>query len=755
MDQKSRGERFSPEIVHLRAGGSSLVLRASGREMPVVAYWGQDIGDVSKAELQSLCVARQPPVDEADGPTAATTPGIVLLESDGWLGRPGLVGHRGDGSAWAPRLRVVSIELGEGVEPLPMTLGPGAGEASGPSVAVSGSGALTYRLADDEAELALELVVELTPEGLLRLRASLTNTHPAAPYELEELSLALPLPLGADEILDFTGRWGREREPQRTPVRMGCHLREGRRGRTGFDAPMMMYCGPHSFDFGHGEVWGLHVAHSGNHRTWIERVPTGAQVIAGGELLLPGEIVLGPRGTYDTPWIYAQYADGGLDEAARQIHRWERSLPAHPDVTPRPVALNVWEAVYFNHDLDTLKRLADRAEQIGVERYIIDDGWFLRRRDERRGLGDWTVDPDVWPAGLHPLVEHVRGLGMQFGLWFEPEMVSVDSEVARAHPEWILRARRDLPIEKRWQQVLNLTIPEAWEHVRAQMDAVISEYHVDYLKWDHNRDLIDAGDYRDAVGRAVVHEQTLAGYRLMDRLRGDHPGLEIEACSSGGARIDLEMVRHAQRFWVSDCIDPHERQSIQRWTAQVLAPELMGTHVASERSHTTGRVHDLSFRAGTALWGHFGFEVDLLSVGGRDLGILAEWVDYYKRHRELLLSGDIVRRNVADGSLWLHGVVSPSRHWALFELTSRGRSPISPRGMMALPGLEGGRDYRARPVLIGDGPAGLILPDWAGDDGEGMIMDGAVLGLAGLHTPMLFPDQVLLIEVLEVMVGQE
>lgn len=730
------------EVAHLRAAGVSLIVELPNHGTPAVAYWGKDVGELSPSALYALCQARLAPF-EKDPLDSSVRPSLINLASDGWMGRPGLVGHRPDGSGWAPRLRIRSVELtsdtgikADTVEPKPET------QDSPISVISGGPAQIICHLDDEETQLAVDLTLELLPQGLARFRASCTNIDPARHYTLEELSITLPLPLEADEILDFSGRWGNERYPQRSQVKLGCHLREGRHGRAGFDSPMMMFCGSRGFSFERGQVWGLHVAHSGNHRSWIERLPSGVQVIGGGELLLPGEMVLAPHEAYDSPWIYAQTADG-LDNAARAIHRWERTLTSHPGID-RPVSLNVWEAVYFNHELDVLKRLANRASKIGIERFILDDGWFRGRRDERSSLGDWEVDPDIWPDGLHPLVNYVRDRGMQFGLWIEPEMVSTDSELARNHPEWILRARSDsLPIEQRYQQVLNLTLPEAWEHVRSRMDALITEYQIDYLKWDHNRDLVDAGN--GSAGRAAVHEQTLECYRLMDRLRADHPGLEIESCSSGGGRVDLEMVQHAQRFWLSDCIDPLERQHIQRWSSQLLAPELMGTHIASEHSHTTGRVSDLSFRAATALWGHLGFELDLLSVSDEDLESLADWVTFYRDNRDFLLSGDLVRRDVADGSLWLNGVVSPGRDRALFALTSMFRSPMSPRGMISLPGLEPGRSYKVETLLIGGGPNGLFLPPWA----EGIVMDGAALDI-GVHTPKLMPEQSLVISVQEV-----
>ncbi|MGO3085879.1 alpha-galactosidase, partial [Ancrocorticia populi] len=697
-------ELATVEAIHLRAGEVSLVLQVVEGAVPRIAFWGPELPDLTPDTLLTLCDAQWPPLQDADGIDGSMCPGIIPLASDGWMGRPGLVGRRAMGKGWAPRLRTSSVTTDSGH--FVTTEGKRyEGQTKQVSrVVLGGTGVITFHLLDEEVGLFVDLDVEMLPSGMMRMKATLINTDDVADYELDELALMVPIPLEADEILDFAGRWGRERDPQRSPVRAGCHLREGRRGRTGFDAPGTMFCGEQGFSFAHGRLWALHVAHSGNVRSWVERMATGVQVIGGGELLMPGEISLKPGESYASPWIYVQTANG-LDAAARCLHSWERSLASHPSAM-RPVALNVWEAVYFTHDLDTLKSLADKAAQIGIERYIVDDGWFLGRRDERRALGDWTVDPDVWPEGLHPLIKHVRSLGMQFGLWFEPEMISGDSNLAREHPEWIMRARNDAPpIEKRFQQVLNLAIPEAWEHVRTQIDAIISEYQIDYIKWDHNRDLIDAGDTRYG-GQAGIHKQTAASYRLIDRLREDHPGLEIESCSSGGSRIDLEMVQHVQRFWLSDCIDPVERQSIQRWSSQVLAPELMGTHVASERSHTTGRVADLSYRLGTAIWGHMGFETNLLDVDDEELKIMSQWVSFYKENREFLLTGDIVRRSIADGSLWLHGVVASDQSRARYGMSCVSRSPMAPRGLIMLPGLRAGTRSRVRPVLSGDGPRG-------------------------------------------------
>ena len=243
----------------------------------------------------------------------------------------------------------------------------------------------------------------------------------------------MPLPDSVGEVLDFTGRWGREREPQRRPIADGVWLRENRRGRTAHDAATMLLAGTAGFGFGHGRVWGLHVAWSGNHTHFAERLPSGEITIGGGELLLPGEVVLASGEQYRTPWVYLVASSDGLDGVSAAVHG--TCALVHPLTGPRPVMLNVWEAVYFDHDADRLAALADTAARIGVERFVLDDGWFARapRRRRRASVtGRSTRQPGR--TGLHPLTRHVTDLGMDFGLWWEPEMVNPDSRLYREHP---------------------------------------------------------------------------------------------------------------------------------------------------------------------------------------------------------------------------------------------------------------------------------------------------------------------------------
>jgi alpha-galactosidase len=592
---------------------------------------------------------------------------------------------------------------------------------------------------DAEATLDLRMEFELAPSGLLRTRATLTN-H-GDDFAVDDLVLALPVPAHATQILDFAGRWGMERLAQARDFTVGTHLREGRKGRTGADAATVLHATEPGTGFDRGEAWGVHLGWSGNHTHYAERVFTDHRVLGGGELLLPGEVILGASEAYTTPWLYGSYGDG-LDAVARRFHDFLRARPEHPS-SPRPVLLNVWEAVYFDHDLDRLRSLADHAAAVGIERFVLDDGWFGSRRNARSGLGDWVVAPDVWPDGMHPLVEHVRGLGMEFGLWVEPEMVNPDSDVARAHPEWIMAARQGLPLAARNQQVLNLGIPAAYDHVLGQLLALLAEYDIAYLKWDHNRDLVEAGTQTDG-GRPGVHEQTLATYRMMDELRSRHPGLEIESCSSGGARVDLGILEHTDRVWASDCSDPLERQRLMRWTGQLIPPELIGAHIASPHSHTTGRRHDLSFRAITAMFGHLGVEWDISGATATERDELAAWIALYKEHRQLLLTGDVVRGPDPADALWVHGVVARDRREAVFALATLAWTPAMPGPRVRIRGLDPQLTYRVQPLGVGIGtpPSGFAAPDWWKAAPE---LSGAVLGRVGLAAPSLHPEQAVLL----------
>ncbi|MFC4066641.1 alpha-galactosidase [Actinoplanes subglobosus] len=701
------------DFVHLSRDGVSVVLDCRGPSLPAIAHWGAALGDVDPAAL-TLATAPQPIGFSADGTVRVS---IVPEQSAGWLGHPGLAGHR-DGRAWSSAFEVSEIDR------------------SGVAVRIDGL--------DRDAGLSLAVDLELLPGGVLRARARLTSLLPGT-YWLEHLMVFLPVPDAAVELLDFTGHHLRERSPQRTAFTHGLRVRENRTGRTGYDSAYVLCAGTAGFANRSGQVWGVHTAFSGGARTIAERNYHGHAALGGGELLLPGEVGLGEGGSYVTPWVYGVFGAAGLDSLSARFHTYLRSRPHHP-VRPRPVVVNTWEAVYFDHDLQRLTELAQAAASVGAERFVLDDGWFGSRRDDTSGLGDWHVSADVWPDGLGPLIEVVRSLGMEFGLWVEPEMINPDSDLARAHPDWIMGVGHRLPPAARSQQVLDLHNPAAYDYVLSRLDALLTENDIAYLKWDHNRDLVEAG--HPASGRAGVRDQTLAVYRLLDDLRGRHPTVEIESCSSGGGRVDLEILERTDRVWASDCIDAHERVAIQRWTSLLVPLELIGSHVGAPASHTTHRTLPLDMRAGSALFGHLGIEWDLSRASPAERDRLAAWIALYKEVRELLHTGTLVHGDVADPAYTVTGVVGPRD--ALFALTAIATSAAYPPCAVPLPGLDPDRVYDVRPQPPGDAPDGnaaawgAALP-WCTP--QGVRLSGHALGVTGLRLPVLYPDRVLLVRV--------
>jgi alpha-galactosidase len=291
--------------------------------------------------------------------------------------------------------------------------------------------------------------------------------------------------------------------------------------------------------------------------------------------------------------------------------------------------------------------------------------------------------------------------------------------------------------------VLDLANPDCYAFIRDRLDALLGEHDIAFLKWDHNRDLVEAGH----AGRPGVHAQTLATYRLLDELRARHPGVEIESCASGGGRVDLGILGRTDRVWASDTNDALERQPIQRWTQLLVPPELVGSHVGPPKAHTTGRVHGLAFRVATALFGHFGIEWDIASASAAEQAALAEAIAFYKRMRPLLHGGQVVRADHPNPAAYLHGVVAADRAEALFAYVQLTTSAYETPGLARLPGLDPDRAYRVEPVPVAGEPETkqAVAPAWL--DAGGITLGGRALGEVGLPLPVLRPEQALLLHV--------
>ncbi|WP_062210291.1 alpha-galactosidase [Demequina oxidasica] len=711
--------------IHLTGGEVSVVLSLDSLG-PRVLHWGALL---AAAEVEWLAATSEPAVtfSSFDAPRRL---GLIPVSGEGWSGTPALEWHRAGGNA-DPELVMTEVTL---QERQPDSTARGA----------------TLVLDDARGDVRVRISLLLDHHGVLSVHTEVTSTATTGPdLDLGAVRAVMPLPPRATEILDFTGRWTREREPQRVPVVDGAHRRATRRGRPGHDAPFLLMVGTHGFGFRSGELWGAHVAWSGDQDVSIERLPEGAgthsAVITAGELLAPGEVRLGPGETYRSPALLFAWAHAGIDHMSEAFHGYVRDLDAHPS-TPRPLTLNTWEAVYFDHDPARLLDLAGIAARVGVERFVLDDGWFAGRPNDRSGLGDWSVDQAKWPNGVKQLADMVHGHGMEFGLWFEPEMVNLDSDLARHHPDWILGTRDD-PAQWRHQLVLDLTRSEVREHLLERISSAVTSTGVDYIKWDHNRDLHGPVS-RAAGGAPAVHRQTKATYALIDALRKRHPGLEIESCASGGARVDLGILSRTQRVWASDTNDPLERQSIQRWTGVLVPPEVMGSHIGPAAAHTTHRSATLEFRLATALFGHAGIEWNLGECSDDDLRLIGRWAELYKELRPLLHHGRTVRADSEDPSALLHGVVSHSGDMAIFAWVRVSTSGAGFTPRTRIPGLDPSRVYTVavREELGMASRHQVADPQWMTID-RPMTVTGGFLAEVGIPLPLLNPGAAIILEI--------
>ncbi|PWD49898.1 alpha-galactosidase [Serinibacter arcticus] len=702
-------------VLHrLAGGGVEVLLVAEPSGLPQVLHWGAAGADGrgrTESEDREVLQALGRPISPSsfDVPFPHT---ILPTEHEGWEGRPAIAGDVA-GRVLVPRWRDVSVS--------------GGGD----------------RLRVEAVSGAVRLISEwvLDASGVLRVWHEIVNDGDE-PLALAGLEVTVPVSDQVGEVLDFGGRWTRERAPQRRPLTEGAWVRESRRGRTGHDAPTILALGTPGFDSGSGQVWAVHLAWSGDAVYRHDALAESGAVLGAGPLLRPGEVVLRTGESLRTPDAVLVWSGDGLDGIGARLHASLRARPGHP-TRPRPVTLNTWEAVYFDHELAPLRDLAETAAAIGVERFVLDDGWFHSRRSDDAGLGDWWVDPEVWPNGLEPLADLVHGLGMELGLWFEPEMVNLDSDLARAHPEWFLQPVADGVRSWRNQYVLNVADPEVFEHLLESVSAVISRCGVDYVKWDQNRDIVEGV----VGGRAAVHRHTEAVYALIDALRLRHPGLEIEACASGGARVDLGILERTDRVWASDTNDPVERLAIQRWTELLLPLELIGSHVGPARAHTTGRVSDLSLRIAVALLGHAGIEWDITQCSEAELDQLRRGVAAYRRLRPLLHSGTLTHPEQRDAGLVLSQVLAVDpRDGGVLRIARTATSGRSTGTVLPVAGLVPDQRYRVRPVPELDLPLSRdsVPPPWLAQGST--VLTGSDLARIGLRLPLLGPGQALVLE---------
>jgi alpha-galactosidase len=448
------------------------------------------------------------------------------------------------------------------------------------------------------------------------------------------------------------GRWAAESRLARSPLTYGEKVIGSRRGHTGHQHLPWVALDTDATEE-RGEVYGCALGWSGSWRIAVAQLPDArVQVTGGAGYDDSGLLTLAAGESFTTPVFAGLWSDGGFGGASRAWHAYQRAYVVPEADRDRPVLFNSWEATWFDISEEQQSALARRAAAIGVELFVVDDGWFGARTGDHAGLGDWTPNPDRFPHGLKPLADQVHALGMQFGIWVEPEMVNPDSELYRAHPDWVQFHPGRKRTELRNQLVLNLAREDVQEYLWQQLDTLLSSAPIDYVKWDFNRCFTDAGWPDDPYPQRLWVDHVRALYALLDRLRAAHPGVAFESCSGGGGRIDLGILSRTDQVWTSDNTDPLDRLAIQHGFTQIHPARAMAAWVTdSPNTQLNGRVSSLRFRFVSAMAGVLGIGGDLTEWSETELAEARQWVELYKEIRPVVQQGDLYRLRPPEGGL--------------------------------------------------------------------------------------------------------
>ncbi|MCA9968888.1 MAG: alpha-galactosidase, partial [Anaerolineales bacterium] len=495
---------------------------------------------------------------------------------------------------------------------------------------------LRILLTDPLQPLTVTLCYRLFPaHDVIERWCELTNTGPN-PIRVEKLAFAaLHLSPGASEVTTVHGAWGAEFTTQRHTLPVGSFNIGHRSVQTGHAFnPFFLANRPGQATETSGPVYFGALAFSGAWLLTFEHQHSGDVRVFGGYNPFDFELILQPGQTHTTPAFVCGVSDAGWGGASRRLHVFTRDAVL-PNVAPRPVLYNSWEATYFALSHEGQAALARKAAAIGVELFVVDDGWFGGRRSPLSGLGDWTVSPEVFPNGLQPLIDEVHALGMQFGLWFEPEMVNPDSDLYRQHPDWVLHFPGRPRTEARMQLVLDYGRAEVIDTIFNALDAILATHDIDFIKWDMNRNVTEPGS---VAGKAIWRAHAAGVYGLMDRLRQKYPNLSLQSCSGGGGRVDLGILRRVDQVWTSDNTDALDRLEIQRAYSLIYPPRAMRAWVTDVPNFLSQRSIPLQFRFHSAMMGSLGVGCDLTAMSEEDLSASARFVAEYKQLRPLMVA---------------------------------------------------------------------------------------------------------------------
>lgn len=515
-------------------------------------------------------------------------------------------------------------------------------------------------LRDTASAVEVTLLYAVLPALDLVTRCARIRNLGETPVTLTKAaSLCLDISRGSWEWVHFHGRHAMERQMERRLLFHGIQEIGSTRGTSSHHQnPTVLLCTPDCTETA-GACIGAALVYSGSHQTRLECDQLGQVRMVMGihPDLFRWELKAGE--TFSTPEVMLSYSDTGLETLSHHFHQAirEHICRGKYQLAERPVLINNWEATYFGFDTEKILHIAEEAARLGVDMLVLDDGWFGKRDDDCSGLGDWFVNETKLSGGLHDLVEKIKGMGMRFGIWFEPEMISEDSDLYRKHPDWAIRIPDRAPMRSRYQLVLDMANPEVQEYLFRVMSDVLHSADISYVKWDMNRSISDWYTRTLPADRQgeMPHRYVLGLYALLERLTAAFPDVLFEGCSGGGGRFDAGMLYYCPQIWCSDDTDPYERTKIQYGTSFFYPVSAVGSHVSTVPNHQTGRITPFETRGTVAMAGSFGYELDLNLLSDGEKQEVAEQIRQFKTYGPLIHNGKYYRLTnpmAEDAALW-------------------------------------------------------------------------------------------------------
>ena len=516
---------------------------------------------------------------------------------------------------------------------------------------------LTVKLADGDLELQLHYTVFADEDVIVR--STTFVNHGKTVFLNRALSAQLDLPDANYDFIQFAGSWSRERHLHRSHLRPGTQsISSLRTASSHQENPFFMLARPHT-DNNQGAVFGFNFVYSGNFLDSVEvdqfdttRVLIGINPDEFGWKLNSGD-------SFQTPEVIFSYTDNGFNALSQQLGAFyaQHLINPHFAHQERPILINNWEATFMDFTEDKLMPIVERAKELGIEMFVLDDGWFGHRDDDRSSLGDWFVDEKKFNHGIAGFAKRVHDLDMKFGLWFEPEMISIDSKLYQTHPEWMIKTPGRGQTPGRHQFVLDMSRQEVVDYLFGLMSHIIQDAKLDYIKWDMNRNITEmyGADLPADQQLEFSHRYILGVYDLYDRLTKAFPDVLFESCASGGGRFDLGMMYYAPQAWCSDDTDAVERIKIQDGTSYGYTPSMWGAHVSAVPNDQVGRLTSIDMRAKVAYFGAFGYELDVTELSDEEQATIKQQVAFYKQYRKLFQFGTFYRLETPDTSDNVYG----------------------------------------------------------------------------------------------------